>query len=134
MRPEIVIADNNHKMRERMANALADREYAISTTGSAALLMHHLLHGKRPVVILGDGLEEGLTVSNLLSLLKSCVPTLLVILITGDLSFPEEVKVRQQEIFYRMHRPESAACWGELYQAVECACKGATLAVSGQPH
>lgn len=128
MRPEIVIADNNQSMRQRLAKALEGGKHAVRTTGSAALLMHHLLHGERPVVVLGDGLEEGLTVSTLLPLLQSCAPSLPVILVTDVLSLCEEVKICQQEIFYRMHRPETAACWDELYQAIESACQGVTPA------
>lgn len=123
MRPEIVIADNNKEMRQRMAKILSDRMHSVRTTRSAAHLMHHLLHGMRPLVILGDGLEEGLSIANLLPLLKSCLPSLTVILVTDDLSFPEEVKVRQSNIFYRMNRPVTEECWHELQQAIECACR-----------
>ncbi len=120
--PKVIIAENNHGLRTRLARVLAEKAYAVETTGSAACLMHNLLHGRLSVVVLGDGLEEGLSVATLIPLLKSCDPHSTIILAADEVSPVEELKVRQQGIFYRTNRPLCDFGWDELQLAVECAC------------
>jgi DNA-binding NtrC family response regulator len=127
-RPGIIIADRNRVRRARLARALADTDGALATTGSAACLMEQLLRGGPSVVVLGDGLAEGLTVAALIPLLKSCNPRLTIILAADEVSAAEEIKVRQQGIFYRITRPVCARGWDELLLAVECACNKVMLA------
>ena len=121
--PEIIIAAIDPVRRSRMARALGDKARSVECTGSAACLMEALLRGGSFIVILGDGIEEGLSVAQLVPLLKSCNPRAKIILAAGDVSPAEEVKVRQQGVFYRMTCPVNALGWGELQLAVECACK-----------
>ena len=120
--PTIIIAEKNHLSRTRMALAFAERNHFVKTTGSAAYLMQNLLHGGLSVVVLGVGLYEGLSLTTLIQLLKSCDPHSTIILVSDDVSPTEEVKVRQQGIFYRTNRPICALGWDELQQAVDCAC------------
>lgn len=100
----------------------AEKAFTVETTGSAAHLMRNLLHGELSVVVLGDGLEEGLSVATLIPLLKSCDPHLTIILVDDEVSPVEELKVCQQGIFYRTNRPACALGWEELKLAVDCAC------------
>ena len=120
--PTIIVAEKNHQSRSRMAMAFAERNHFVKTTGSAAFLMQNLLHGGLSVVVLGEGLEEGLSVATLIPLLKSCDPHSTIILVADDVSLNEEVNVLQQGIFYRTNRPICALGWDELHQAVDCAC------------
>jgi len=122
LQPEIIIAAKNPVSRTRMARALADKDCVIESTGSAACLMESLLRGGSLIVILGDGLEEGLSVAQLIPLLKSCNHRATIILVADDISPTEEVKVRQQGVFYRTTRPICTLGWEELHLAVECAC------------
>jgi len=121
--PEIIIAADNPVSRSRMARVLADKARSVECTGSAACLMDSLLRGGPFIVILGDGLEEGLSVVQLVTLLKSCNPRATIILAADDVSPTEEVKVRQQGLFFRTTCPVNALGWEELQLAVECACK-----------
>lgn len=126
--PEIIIAATDPVSRARMVRALAEKTRVVETTGSAACLMEALLHGGSFIVILGDGLEEGLSVPQLVNLLKSCNPRATIILAAEDVSPAEEIKVSQQGVFYRTTRPVSALGQEELQQAVECACNKALVA------
>lgn len=128
LEPKVIIAEKNQISRARMARTLAEKSYTVETTGSAACLMESLLHNRSTVVVLGDGLEEGLSVASLIPLLKSCSPHLSIILVTDDFTVSEEVKVRQQGIFYRTNRPICALGWDELKLAVECAFNKVKLA------
>ena len=114
-----------------MARELAGQGYSVQTTGSAAELMESLLHDGWSVVVLGDGLEEGLSPASLVELLKSCSPRAAVILAVGELSRAEELKVRQLGIFYRASRPVTAIGRDELSLAVDCACN--RLMLTGKP-
>ncbi len=129
--PSIIIADKNQISRTRTARMLAGQGRSVATTGSAANLMESLLHDSWSVVVLGDGLEEGLSPASLVALLKSCCPRATLILATGELSLTEERKVRQQGIFYRASQPVSAMGWDELSLAVDCACR--KLVLAGKP-
>lgn len=126
--PSIIIADKNQISRTRTARVLAGPGRSVEATGSAAKLMHSLLHDSWSVVVLGDGLEEELSPASLVALLKSCCPRATLILAAGELSLAEERKVRQQGIFYRASRPVSDAGWDELSLAVDCACRKLALA------
>ncbi|MCK4507093.1 MAG: hypothetical protein KAU27_01030 [Desulfuromonadales bacterium] len=126
--PKIIIAEKNQISRTRMARALEEMAHPLEATGSAAYLMQNLLHGELSVIVLGDGLEEGLSVATLVSLLKSCDPDSTIIHVSDDVHPLEEIKMRQQGIFYRMNRPICALGWDELQLAVECACNRAMLA------
>ncbi len=119
---KVIIAEKNHVSRTRIAQVLADKAYTVETTGSAAYLMRNLLHGDLSVVVLGDGLEEGLSVATLIPLLKSCDPYSTIILVGDEVSLADELKVCQQGIFYRTNRPNCDLGWDELQLAVECAC------------
>lgn len=125
--PTIIIAANNQRRCTRMARVLAEKGFSVKTTGSAASLMESLLHGGLSVVVLGDGLEEGLSVASLIPLLKICSPHSTIILATDDVSPTEERTVRQQGIFYRINPPVSPTGWDELQLAVECACNKVML-------
>jgi DNA-binding NtrC family response regulator len=127
LEPTIFIAANNQRRRTRMARALAEKGCPVKTTGSAASLMESLLHGGLSVVVLGDGLEEGLSVTALIPLLKICSPHSTIILATDDVSPTEERTVRQQGIFYRINRPVCSTGWDELQLAVEYACNKVML-------
>lgn len=119
---KIIVAEKNHVIRSRMARALSGKAYSVETTGSAAHLMRDLLHRKLSVVVLGDGLEESLSITVLISLMKTCNPHLTIILVGDEVSPVEEIKVRQQGIFYRTNRPVCPTGWNELQLAVDCAC------------
>ena len=123
MLPKILIAEKNLVIRTRMARALAASAGGVETTASAAHLMQFLLQGGSSVVVLGESLEEGLPVSTLVPLLKSCNPRSSIIFVADHVSPVEEVKVRQQGIFYHTSRPACALGWAELQSAVACACK-----------
>lgn len=125
--PTIIIAANNQRRRTRMASVLAEKGRSVKTTGSAASLMESLLHGGLSVVVLGDGLEEGLSVASLIPLLKICSPHSTIILATDEVSPTEERTVRQQGIFYRINRPVCPTGWDELQLVVECACNKVML-------
>ncbi len=122
LRPKIIIAEKNQVIRSRMARALSGLDHIVETTASAAHLMGKLLHSGLSIVVLGEGLEEGLSVSMLVPLLKSCNPHSTIILVADDVLPVEEVKVRQHGIFYHTNRPLCALGWNELKQAVSCAC------------
>ncbi len=120
---KLIIAHKDYTSRLRIARMLIAGDGEVETTGSAACLMESLMRGGRPVVVLADGLEEELTLAALVPLLKSCNPHATIILVADDLSWSDELKMRQQGIFYRTHRPVCAAGWDELQLAVACACK-----------
>ncbi len=123
----IIIAAKNRISRRRLARALAGRAGRVETTGSAARLMSSLLHGGRSVVVLADGLAEGLALPTLVPLLKRCNPQTAIILAADDVPRREEFKVREQGIFYCAHRPVGAMAWDELQLAVDCACNRVLL-------
>jgi DNA-binding NtrC family response regulator len=131
--PKIIIAEKSQFSRTRMARALTEKGCSVETTGSAACLMENLLRGGMSIVILGDGLEEGLSVASLIPLLKSCSTRSTIILVADDVPPSEEVNVRQQGLFYRINRPASALGWSELQLAVDCARNKLMLATA-TPH
>lgn len=126
--PRVIVAESNQISRDRMARALAEKHNVVATTGSAACLMEYLLHGGMSVIVLGDGLEEGLSLASLIPLLKSCSPHSTIILAADEVSAAEELKVRQQGIFYRTNRPVCDLGWDELQLAVDCARNKVMLA------
>jgi DNA-binding NtrC family response regulator len=128
--PRLIIAYKDSATQKRVARALATNARTVETTGSAACLMETLLRGSRPVVVLGDGLEEGLSLATLVPLLKQCNPHATIILVAEDLSTSDEFKVRQQGVFYRASRPVCSAGWDELQLAVDCACNKMNSAVT----
>ncbi|MBW6512239.1 MAG: response regulator [Desulfuromonadaceae bacterium] len=135
LEPKVIIADKNLISRAGMARALAAKIYTVEYTGSAASLMESLLHDGSSVVVLGDGLEEGLSVASLVTLLKSCSRHSTIILVADEVSASEELKVRQQGIFYRTNRPVCALGWDELQQAIDCARNKVMLATRAfRPH
>ena len=127
--PRIIIAGKNPIQRARMARMLSDEIISIETTGSAACLMEKLLHGGMSIVVLIDGLEEGLGFAHLVPLLKSCSPHSTLILATDEVSSSEELCIRQQGVFYRTNQPDCAEGWDELQLAVDCACNSILYAV-----
>jgi len=127
-RPKIIVAGKNPIHRARTARMLSDGDVSIETTGSAAYLMEMLLHGGRSIVVLSDGLEEGLSFAHLVPLLKSCNSRSTIILATDDVSHVEELRIRQQGVFYRTNQPACAEGWEELQLAVDCACNSALYA------
>lgn len=132
--PKVIIAEKNPISRSRTARALASKAGAVETTGSAACLMGDLLHGGSTVIVLGDGLEENLSLATLVQLLKSCNPRSTIILAADDVSPAEELKVRQQGVFYRTNRPVCDLGWDELQLAVACACNKVVAARPACPH
>jgi hypothetical protein len=108
---------------------LSDELIPIETTGSAACLMEKLLHGGTSIVVLIDGLEEGLGFAHLVPLLKSCSSRSTLILATDEVSPAEELSIRQQGVFYRTNQPDCAEGWDELQLAVDCACNSVMYAV-----
>ena len=116
-----------------MTRALAYKARLVESTGSAACLMEALLRGGSCIVILGDGLEEGLSVSQLIPLLKSCNPRTTIILAADDVTPTEEARVSQQGVFFRTTRPVCVSGWQELQLAVECACNKVLLATGPVP-
>lgn len=125
---ELIIAHKDQASRSRIARMLADYAGSTATTGTAAGLMAMLLRGGRPVVVLAGGLEEELALTSLVPLLKSCNRHATIIVVADDLSSSDELKVRQQGIFYRTNRPLCATGWDELQLAVACACNKMRLA------
>jgi DNA-binding NtrC family response regulator len=119
----LILAARDRISRTRMARALADRGCTVEMAGSAARLMEFLLRGGRPVVVLADRLAEGLAWPALVSLLKGCNPRAALILAVDELSKQEDLRVRQQGVFYRTSRPVYAAEWDELQLAIDCACR-----------
>ena len=128
LRPILIVAGKNPIQRARMARMLSDGIAAIATTGSAACLMEMLLRGKRSIVVLSDGLEENLSFTRLIPLLKSCNPHLIIILASDDVSHSDELCIGQQGVFYRTNQPDCAEGWDELQLAVHCACNSALYA------
>jgi len=122
MKSNIIIAAENPFNRARMAKALGKKSYSVDTTGSAACLMGTLLHGAAPIVVLGDGLEEGLSVAQLIPLLKSCNPKITIILAVDKISPAEAVQACQEGVFYRTNHSGYTLGWDELQKAVDCAC------------
>lgn len=121
----LIIAARDRISRTRMARALADQGCVIEMAGSAARLMESLLRGGRPVVVLADRLAEGLAWPTLVSLLKGCNPRAALILAVNELPKQDDLRVRQQGVFYRASQPVSAAEWDELQLAIDCACSRA---------
>ena len=124
----VIVAGKNPIQRARMSRMLSDGAVTIETTGSAARLMEMLLHGGLAIVVLNDGLEEGLSFAHLVPLLKSCNSRATIILATDDVSHAEELCIRQQGVFYRTNQPACAEGWEELKLAVDCACNSALFA------
>jgi hypothetical protein len=129
MKPVLIVADKNPLRLFRMTRMLANDAFSIEATGSAACLMEKLLHGGAPIVVLGDGLEEGLNMAHLILLLKSCNANATIILATDELTRAEEHSVRQQGVFYRANQPICRSGWDELQLAVDCACHSVMNAI-----
>jgi len=127
-RPTIIVAGKNQIQRTRAARMLSDGSISIETTGSAAHLMEMLLHGGLAIVVLIDGLEEGLSFAHLVPLLKSCSSRAIIILAADGVSHAEELCIRQQGVFYRTNQPACAEGWDELQLAVDCAWNSALSA------
>jgi DNA-binding NarL/FixJ family response regulator len=119
----IIIADKHPVIRNRMVSLLTVSTHSVVTTSSTAHLMQDLLQGGQPIIVLGDGLEEGMPVATLVRLLKCCNPHATIILVADDVALEEERRVRQQGIFYRANRPRCAMGWDELQLAIACACR-----------
>jgi hypothetical protein len=126
-KPTIIIAAKNRISRRRMARALAGQAGRVEMTGSAVRLMSSLLHKECSVIVLADGLAEGLALPALVPLLKRCNPQAAIILAADDVPRREEFTVRQQGIFYCANRPVGATAWDELQLAVDCACNRVLL-------
>lgn len=122
-KPGVIVAEKNPFTRARVARMLSANAHHVETTGSAAELMQALLRGRFSVVVLGDGLEEGLSVAVLVRLLKSCNPDVTIILLADEIPQAEARRIRQQGIFYHSNRPACGPGWDELQLAVACACK-----------
>lgn len=125
---KIIVAGKNPIHCARTARMLSDGAVSVETTGSAARLMEMLLHGRVSIVVLSDGLEEGLSFAHLVPLLKSCNSRATIIVATDDVSHAEELRIRQQGVFYRTNQPACAESWDELQLAVDCACNSALYA------
>lgn len=117
----IIIAASHSACRNRMAQALTDEGAKVDTTDSAACLMAELLRGGSPIVILSDGLEEGLSLATLVPLLKRCNRHATIILAAADLPLEEEIKIYRSGIFCRTGQSFGATGRGELQLAVACA-------------
>jgi len=117
----LIIAEKNPATRRQLARGLAASADPVTTTGSAAQLLEHLLHNDCQVVVLGGHVEENLSLTAQIRLVKRCNPHLAIILVADEVSLGQERTVRDAGIYYRTNHPESADDWAELQTAVACA-------------
>lgn len=119
--PAIIIAASHSAFRNRMAQVLTEKGTPVETTDSAACLMAALLRGGAPIVILSDGLEEGVPLPRLVPLLKRCNRHATIILAAVGLPLEEEIKIHRSGIFCRTGQSIGATDRNELQLAVTCA-------------
>ena len=120
-KPKILIAEKDFTTRMQLVNSAAEAGYQVKTTISVAPLLSSLLRKQFPVVLLGDNFEEKIQVSELVRLMKTSNPQVVIILISDDISLLQVRKARELGIFYHALKPVNPEDWQELTLAMECA-------------
>lgn len=118
---KILIAEKDFSTRMQWAHSATEAGYQVKTTISVAPMLYSLLRKQFPVVLLGDNFEENLPVSDLIRLMKTSDPQVVIILISDDISLLQVRKAREIGIFYHALKPVNAEDWQELTLAMECA-------------
>lgn len=118
---EILVADSDSAVRQRMADSFREAGYDVETTDSAVHVFCTVLEKKIPVVLLGGGIVKKMALADLVRLLKKCNRHLTIILVSDEESLPTIRTVRKEGIFYHALKPTSQQDTDEIRRAVECA-------------
>ena len=128
-KPKILIAEKDFSTRMQLVHTAAEAGYQAKTTISVAPLLSSLLRKRFPVVLLGDNFEKNIQVSDLVRLMKTSYPQVVIILVSDDISLLQVRKARELGIFYHALKPVTIEDWQELTQAMECAFNSAASAI-----
>jgi DNA-binding NtrC family response regulator len=120
-KPKILIAEKDFSTRMQLVHSAAEAGYEVKTTISVAPMLSSLLRKQFPVVLLGDNFEENIQVSDLVRLMKTSYPQVVIILISDEISLLQVRKAREIGIFYHALKPVNPEDWQELTLAMECA-------------
>ncbi|MEW6488784.1 MAG: response regulator [Thermodesulfobacteriota bacterium] len=116
----LLIADDDAGSRMRLAEMLREEGYDVATTHSAALAIEGVLKDLARVVILG-GSVDGLSVTQLLPVLKKCKADLKVIIASEEPPLEVVRRLRREGIFYYLVKPLGSEDGDEVRQVVQCA-------------
>jgi DNA-binding NtrC family response regulator len=116
----LLIADDDAGARIRLAEMLREEGYDVVTTHSAAHAIEGVLKDMARVVILG-GSVDGLSVTQLLPVLKKCKADLKVIIASEEPPLEVVRRLRREGIFYYLVKPLGSEDGDEVRQVVQCA-------------
>jgi DNA-binding response OmpR family regulator len=118
---EILIADSDGTVRNKLADSFRSAGFDVETTDSTTHLFCSVLEKQIPVVLLGSGCDKKIAMANLVPLLKKCNKGVTIILVSDEESLPTIRSVRQEGIFYHALKPTGLDDTEELLTAVKCA-------------
>lgn len=116
----LLIADDDAAARERLGEWLQKEGYDVVSTDSAAHAIEGVLKDAARVVILG-GHVDGLSVTELLPVLKKCKADLKVIIASEEPPLGVLRRLRKEGIFYFLVKPLGTEDTDEVRQVVQCA-------------
>ncbi len=116
----LLIADDDAGSRTRLAEMLREEGYDVVTTHSAAHAIEGVMKDVARVVILG-GSVDGLSVTQLLPVLKKCKADLKVIIASEEPPIEVVRRLRREGIFYYLVKPLGSEDGDEVRQVVQCA-------------
>lgn len=116
----LLIANEDHRSRERLAELFAGDDYQVETADSVVTGLEGILNKTIQVVVLGGNFDEA-HVAKLVPLLKKCNRYLSIILISDEISLNLLRRIRKEGIFYHALKPAGDEGREEIRQAVHCA-------------
>ena len=116
----VLIADENMETRKVMADLCVEAGYQVTVTTTAAGMLQGIIKKSSRVLLLGNSFDE-LAAAELIPLLKKCCRSLIIILVSNEVSLPAMRKLRSEGIFYHLLKPVKAEDREELKQALQCA-------------
>jgi len=116
----LLIANEDHEARERLAELFDADVIAVETTDSVYSGLEGILNKTTQVVVLGGNFEEA-HVAKLVPLLKKCNRYLSIILIADEISINLLRRIRKEGIFYHALQPAGDEGREEIRQAVHSA-------------
>lgn len=120
----LLIADEDQKNRDQIAEFFDETEYRVVTADSVDGVMRDVLRKDARVVLLGT-VFDSIPAGDLIPILKRCNRNLTIILISNEVSLPLMRKLRREGIFYHALKPVEADDREEFIQAVRCAFNSA---------
>jgi DNA-binding NarL/FixJ family response regulator len=120
-RQEIMIADRDIRYRIGVADFFRKAGHRVVTTDSAQTVLNCALAKQACVLLLGSDFGKGVSMADLIHLLKTFNCRMKIIMVSDELTLAQARRVRAEGIFYHALKPTAPGDLKELGEAVNCA-------------